>query len=88
LYLLKYLFFTREFRTELIILTNRRANPMCFSPEASFVGGIIISTVGVVTLRKVHKPSQLVFASIPLFFGIQQITRNLACFKKSVPTCF
>jgi hypothetical protein len=49
---------------------------MCFSPEASFVGGIIISTVGIATVRKVHKPSQLVFASIPLFFGIQQITEG------------
>jgi hypothetical protein len=49
---------------------------MCFSPEASFVGGIIISTVGIATVRKVHKPSQVVFASIPLFFGIQQITEG------------
>jgi len=46
---------------------------MCFSPEASFAGGIIISTIGIATIKKVQKPSQLVFASIPLFFGIQQI---------------
>lgn len=49
---------------------------MCFSPEASFAGGIIISTIGIATVRKVHKPSQLVFASIPLFFGIQQIAEG------------
>jgi len=49
---------------------------MCFSPEASFAGGIIISTIGVATVKKVHKPSQLVFASIPLFFGIQQIAEG------------
>jgi hypothetical protein len=46
---------------------------MCFSPEASFTGGIIISAIGIATVKEVHKPSQLVFASIPIFFGIQQI---------------
>jgi hypothetical protein len=45
---------------------------MCFSPEASFAGGVIISAIGIATVREVHKPSQLIFASIPLFFGIQQ----------------
>lgn len=49
---------------------------MCFSPEASFAGGVIISTIGAVTITKVHKSSQLVFASIPLFFGIQQIAEG------------
>ena len=49
---------------------------MCFSPEASFAGGIIISAIGVATVRKVHNPSQIVFASIPLFFGIQQIAEG------------
>jgi hypothetical protein len=49
---------------------------MCFSSEASFAGGIIISAVGIATVKEVHKPSQIVFASIPLFFGIQQITEG------------
>ena len=49
---------------------------MCFSAEASFAGGIIISTIGIATVKKIHKPSQLVFASIPLFFGIQQIAEG------------
>lgn len=49
---------------------------MCFSPEASFAGGIIISFIGIATVTKVHKPSQLVFASIPLFFGIQQFAEG------------
>jgi hypothetical protein len=49
---------------------------MCFSPEASFAGGIIISSIGIATITKVHKPSQLLFASIPLFFGIQQIVEG------------
>ncbi|HEY5590600.1 MAG TPA: DUF6629 family protein [Paludibacter sp.] len=49
---------------------------MCFSTEASFAGGIIISAIGVATIRKVHKPSQIIFACIPLFFGIQQIAEG------------
>ena len=50
---------------------------MCFSPEASFAGGIIITFIGVATVMKVHKPSQLIFASIPLFFGIQQLVEGV-----------
>ena len=46
---------------------------MCFSAGASFAGGVIISGIGVLTVREIHKPSQLVFACIPLFFGVQQI---------------
>jgi len=49
---------------------------MCFSPEASFAGGVIISSIGIFTIRKVHNPSQIVFASIPLFFGIQQFAEG------------
>jgi hypothetical protein len=50
---------------------------MCFSAEASFAGGVIISAIGVATVTKVHKSSQLVFASIPLFFGVQQFTEGI-----------
>ena len=49
---------------------------MCFSAEASFAGGIIISSIGIATVKKVHNPYQLVFASIPLFFGIQQFVEG------------
>jgi hypothetical protein len=49
---------------------------MCFSPLASFAGGVIISGIGVATIRKVHEPSQIVFASIPVFFGVQQIVEG------------
>ena len=49
---------------------------MCFSPEASFAGGIVIAFIGVATIRKVHKPSQMVFASIPLFFAFQQFAEG------------
>jgi hypothetical protein len=49
---------------------------MCFSAEASFAGGVIISSIGILTIRKVHNPMQIVFASIPLFFGIQQFAEG------------
>lgn len=50
---------------------------MCFSAGASFTGGVIISAIGVAVVTKVHKPSQILFASIPLFFGIQQFTEGI-----------
>ena len=50
---------------------------MCFSAEASFTGGVIISAIGVVVITKVHKPSQLLFGCIPIFFGIQQFTEGM-----------
>ena len=46
---------------------------MCFSPEASFAGGVIITIIGVATVTKIHKSSQLVFASIPLFLGYSYV---------------
>jgi len=50
---------------------------MCFSAEASFAGGIIITAIGVAVVTKVHKPSQILFACIPLFFGLQQFTEGV-----------
>jgi hypothetical protein len=58
------------------LLTNKEESNMCFSAGASFTGGIIISAIGIATVKEVHKPSQLVFASIPLFFGLQQIVEG------------
>ena len=50
---------------------------MCFSAGASFAGGILISAVGVATVRKVEKPTQRLFAGIPLFFGFQQFAEGV-----------
>ncbi len=58
---------------------------MCFSPEASFAGGIVISSIGVAAIKKVQKPSQIVFASIPLFFGVQQIAEGFVWLALSDP---
>ena len=53
---------------------------MCFSAGASFAGGVVISAIGIATIIKVHKPSQIVFASIPLFFGFQQFVEGCLWF--------
>jgi len=49
---------------------------MCFSPEASFTSGVILSAIGAVAVKKVTVPSRTLFASIPLVFGIQQLSEG------------
>jgi hypothetical protein len=58
---------------------------MCFSPEASFAGGVIISAIGVVTLKKIHRPSQILFACIPVFFGFQQFAEGFVWLTLPMP---
>ncbi len=58
---------------------------MCFSPEASFAGGIVISSIGAAAIKKVQKPSQRAFAAIPLFFGVQQIAEGAVWLALSFP---
>lgn len=48
---------------------------MCFSAEISFGSGVILTSIGVLSLRE-SKPSQLYVALIPLMFGVQQITEG------------
>jgi len=50
---------------------------MCFSAGASFTAGVLLTFVGTETLRKVHKPSQIVLASVPLFFAFQQFMEGV-----------
>jgi hypothetical protein len=50
---------------------------MCFSAEASFGAGAVIGIVGVVAIRKASTPSQRIFATIPLFFAIQQCLEGI-----------
>jgi len=45
---------------------------MCFSANASFIAGATLTVAGAVSISQVRKPSHLLFAVIPLFFGIQQ----------------
>lgn len=50
---------------------------MCFSASASFGAAVILSGIGVASLKKTKAPSQIIFASIPLLFSVQQITEGL-----------
>lgn len=50
---------------------------MCFSATVSFVAGASLSAVGVVTIKKAKRKSEIPFAMIPLLFGIQQLTEGL-----------
>lgn len=49
---------------------------MCFSAEASFGSGVILSIAGAVALNKTRTKSQIPFASIPLLFSIQQFAEG------------
>ena len=50
---------------------------MCFSAAASFTSSAIISSVGVAGEKRPIRPSQRVFASIPLVFGFQQLIEGI-----------
>lgn len=50
---------------------------MCFSAGASFTAGILLTFTGTETLKKVHHPTQIAFASIPIFFGFQQFAEGI-----------
>tara|TARA_R110002111_G_scaffold200540_2_gene265832 strand:+ start:401 stop:1045 length:645 start_codon:yes stop_codon:yes gene_type:complete len=50
---------------------------MCFSATASFIAGISLSAIGVVTLKKVGRKKEIPFAMIPLLFGIQQLIEGM-----------
>ena len=47
---------------------------MCFAPEADAAAGVIVVAVGVDALRHVREPRQIVLASLPLLFGVHQLT--------------
>lgn len=49
---------------------------MCFSAAASFVGGAVLTSIGILSIRKNNQPSQRLFAAVPFVFGIQQIAEG------------
>lgn len=49
---------------------------MCFSTEASFGAGAVLTAIGIVALRKTDHRKQLLFAAIPIFFAIQQFAEG------------
>ena len=49
---------------------------MCFSAGASFTASVILSGVGVYSLKKADNPKQHMFAAIPLLFAFQQCSEG------------
>lgn len=50
---------------------------MCFSATASFIAGVSLSVLGVVTVKKAERKAEIPFAMIPLLFGVQQIIEGM-----------
>ena len=46
---------------------------MCFSPQADFTAGTVITLVGVQTLRHVDDRRELIVGALPLLFGLHQL---------------
>lgn len=58
---------------------------MCFSATTSFVSSATLVALGSFALYKVKKPSHYCFASIPLFFAIQQAAEGFLWLSFSQP---
>lgn len=50
---------------------------MCFSANASFGAGAVLTVIGIVSIKKAQHPSQILFASIPLLFAFQQLSEGI-----------
>jgi len=50
---------------------------MCFSTTASFAAGTLLTTIGALCLSKTENKSEIMFASIPIVFGLQQFSEGL-----------
>ncbi|PIR83457.1 hypothetical protein COU19_00315 [Candidatus Kaiserbacteria bacterium CG10_big_fil_rev_8_21_14_0_10_56_12] len=51
---------------------------MCFSATASLVAGTALTATGAVTIAKTKHARELPFTSMPLIFGLQQLTDGVA----------
>lgn len=60
---------------------------MCFSATASFIAGTALSVAGVATLAITKTKKERLFATIPLLFGLQQLTEGVIwlTFHKEAP---
>jgi hypothetical protein len=46
---------------------------MCFSPDADFTAGAVVSVIGIATLRRVRVRRELIVGALPLLFGLHQL---------------
>jgi hypothetical protein len=49
---------------------------MCFSPQADFSAGALVAGVGILTLRQVRRPRELIVGALPLLFGLHQLVEG------------
>ena len=49
---------------------------MCFSATASFGASAVLLGAGIVIVKMVRNPKQIMFASIPILFSVQQFTEG------------
>ncbi len=50
---------------------------MCFSASASFGAGALLLGTGIASVNKSRSPEMLSFASMPILFGVQQISEGI-----------
>ncbi len=50
---------------------------MCFSATASFTAGAALTVIGVASVASVKRRSDILFAAIPLLFGLQQLLEGV-----------
>lgn len=60
-----------------LFFPENQRNSVFFTASASFTAGVLLTVVGTETIRKVHKPSKVVFAFIPVFFAFQQFCEGV-----------
>jgi hypothetical protein len=49
---------------------------MCFSPQADFAAGAVVTGMGVEALRRVRVRRELIVGALPLLFGIHQLVEG------------
>lgn len=50
---------------------------MCFSPEVDLTAGVLVTALGVDTIRHASRRDQLALATLPLLFGLHQLIETV-----------
>ena len=50
---------------------------MCFSAQASFTSGAVLTTIGIGTFKQAGESERKLFAAIPFLFGLQQLAEGV-----------
>jgi len=58
---------------------------MCFSATASFGASGVIFVIGAASISRVTKPGQLMLASTPILFSLQQLSEGILWLSLSRP---